>query len=207
MNTDLGALLAVLAASGNAMQEAFEPPRFLAEFSAHVQRLLPHDRVMIAYREEGGRLSIYAEHAIRGALAHEGRYTIAFDPAGWYTPAALILESVLAGGAMFVTDMQTDPRFAQVGPDLPKARQIGLRSRLAVPLASRGQIIGAFLASSVSPNTYAEPHLAAARQLWTVSGNLPPERSGTAPPVARTRLREGLHSRPPMELPARVLAG
>jgi hypothetical protein len=26
-------------------------------------------------------------------------------------------------------------------------------------------------------------------------------------PVARTRLREGFHSRPPMELPAHVLAG
>jgi Nif-specific regulatory protein len=165
MNTDPGALLAVLAAIGHAMQEAFEPPRFLVEFSTHVQRLLPHDRLMIAYREEGGRLSIFAEHAIRGALAHEGRYTIAFDPAGWYTPAALVLESVLAGEAMFATDIQTDPRFAQVGSDLPKARQIGLRSRVAVPLASRGQIIGAFLTGSFRPDTYAEPHLATARQV------------------------------------------
>ena len=165
MNTDSGALLAVLAAIGHAMQEAFEPPRFLVEFSTHLQQLLPHDCLMIAYREEGERLSIFAEHAIRGALAHEGRYTIAFDPAGRYAPAALVLESVLAGEAMFVTDMQTDPRFAHVGPDLPKARQIGLRARVAVPLASRGQIIGAFLAGSFSPNTFAEPHLATARQV------------------------------------------
>ncbi|HEX7551127.1 MAG TPA: sigma 54-interacting transcriptional regulator, partial [Candidatus Methylomirabilis sp.] len=165
MNTDPGALLAVLAAIGHAMQEAFEPHRFLVEFSTHLQRLLPHDRLMIAYREEGGRLSIFAEHAIRGALAHEGRYTIAFDPAGRYTPAALVLESVLAGEAMFVTDIQTDPRFAHGGPDLPKALQIGLRSRVAVPLASRGQIIGAFLTGCFTPNTYAEPHLATARQV------------------------------------------
>jgi transcriptional regulator with GAF, ATPase, and Fis domain len=165
MNTDPGALLAVLAAIGHAMQEAFEPPRFLVEFSTHLQRLLPHDRVLIAYREEGGRLSIFAEHAIRGALARQGRYTIDFDPAGWYTPAALVLESVLAGEAMFVTDIQTDPRFAHVGPDLPKARQIGLRSRVAVPLASRGRVIGALLTGSFTPNTYAEPHLATARQV------------------------------------------
>ena len=165
MNSDPSALLAVLAAIGHAMQSALEPPRFLVEFSTHLQQLLPHDRVLIAYREEGGRLSIFAEHGVRGALVHEGRYTIAFDPAGWYTPAALVLESVLAGEAMLVTDMQTDPRFAPVGPDLPKARQIGLRSRIAVPLASRGQIIGAFLAGSLSPNTFAEPHLATARQV------------------------------------------
>jgi transcriptional regulator with GAF, ATPase, and Fis domain len=165
MNTDPGDLLAVLAAIGHAMQEAFEPHRFLAEFSTHVQRLLPHDRLMIAYREEGGHLSIFAEHAIRGGLVHEGRYTIAFDPAGRYTPAALVLDSVLAGEAMFVTDIQTDPRFTQERPDLPKARQIGLRSRVAVPLTSRGQIIGAFLTGSFSPNTYAEPHLATARQV------------------------------------------
>ena len=165
MSTDPGALLAVLVAIGHAMQEDFEPPRFLGEFSAHVQRLLPHDRVMIAYREEGGRLSIFAEHAIQGALVHEGRYTIAFDPAGRYTPAALVLDSVLAGEATLVTDVQTDPRFAHLGPDLPKALQIGMRSRVAVPLTSRGRIIGAFTAGSFSPNTYTETHLAAARQV------------------------------------------
>jgi transcriptional regulator with GAF, ATPase, and Fis domain len=165
MNIDPTALLAVLAAIGHAMQEAFDPHRFLVEFSTHLQQLLPHDRLMIAYREEGGRLSIFAEHALRGALAHEGRYTIAFDPSGRYAPAALVLEPVLAGEAMFVTDIRTDPRFAQVGPDLPKARQIGLRSRVAVPLASRGQIIGAFLTGSFTPNTYAERHLATARQV------------------------------------------
>ena len=165
MKTDPGALLAVLAAIGHAMQEAFEPHRFLVEFSTHLQPLLPHDRLMIAYREEGGRLSIFAEHAIRGALAHQGRYTIAFDPAGRYTPAALVLESVLAGEAMFVTDLQTDPRFAPGGPDPLKARQIGLRSRVAVPLASRGQVIGAFLTGSFTPNTFAERHLATARQV------------------------------------------
>jgi transcriptional regulator with GAF, ATPase, and Fis domain len=155
----------VLEAIGHAMQDAFEPHRFLTEFSAHLQHLLPHDRLMIAYREEGGRLSIFAEHTIHGPALHEGRYTIDFDPAGRYTPAALALDSVLAGEAMFVTDIQTDPRFAQVGPDPPRARQIGLRSRVAVPLSSRGQVIGALLIGSLTPNTFAEPHLATARQV------------------------------------------
>jgi len=165
MNTDPAALLAVLTAIGHAMQEAFDPHRFLAEFSTHVQRLIPHDRVLIVYREEGGRLSIFSEHAIRGRLAHEGRYTIAFDPAGRYTPAALVLESVLAGEAMFATDMETDPRFVAARLDLPAAARTGARSRVAVPLISRGQIIGAFLAGSFQPSSYGEAHLATARQV------------------------------------------
>ena len=76
-------------------------------------------------------------------------------------PGSELFQEEHAGGP---TDIQTDPRFAQVGPDLPKARQIGLRSRVAVPLASRGQIIGAFLTGSFRPDTYAEPHPATARE-------------------------------------------
>src|SRR3970040_1243815 len=115
-------LLAPLTAIGRAMQEAFDPQRFLADFSTHVQRLLPHDRLLIAYREEGGSLSVFAEHNIRGPAVHEGRYTIAFDAGGRYTPAELALGPVLAGEAMLVRDFQDDPRFAQSGPHPPKQR-------------------------------------------------------------------------------------
>ena len=108
-------LLAAVTAIGRAVQETFDPGRFLAEFSAQVQRLLPHDRLIIAYLEEGGSLSIFAEHALRGPLLHEGRYTIAFDPGGRYTPAELTLEPVLAGEAMWVRDFQNDPRVRPVG--------------------------------------------------------------------------------------------
>ncbi|MBI2457308.1 MAG: sigma 54-interacting transcriptional regulator, partial [candidate division NC10 bacterium] len=158
-------LLAPLAAIGRAMQEAFDPQRFLADFSTHVQRLLPHDRLLIAYREEGESLSIFAEHCIQGPALHAARYTIAFDPGGRYTPAELILDSVLAGEAVLVRDFQTDPRFAQPGPVLPKAVKIGLRSRVAVPLHSGGRIIGVLLAGSFTPDTYTDAHVAAARQV------------------------------------------
>jgi hypothetical protein len=63
-------LLASLTAIGRAMQGDFDPQRFLAEFSAHLQRLLPHDRLLIAYCEEGGSLSVFAEHNIRGPAVH-----------------------------------------------------------------------------------------------------------------------------------------
>ena len=158
-------LLAPLTAIGRAMQEAFDPQRFLADFSTHVQRLLPHDRLLIAYREEGGSLSVFAEHNIRGPAVHEGRYTIAFDAGGRYTPAELALGPVLAGEAMLVRDFQDDPRFAQSGPDLPKPLKIGIRSRVEVPLHSSGRIIGVLLAGSFAPGTYTDAHLAAAGQV------------------------------------------
>ncbi len=158
-------LLAPLSAIGRAMQEAFDPRRFLAEFSAQVQRLLPHDRLMIGYLEEGGSLSIFAEHALQGPLLHEGRYTIAFDPGGRYTPAELALGPVVAGETVWVRDFQDDPRFDQSNPNLQKALKIGLRSRVAVPLRSGGRIIGVLGAGSFTPHRYTEVHVAAACQV------------------------------------------
>ena len=77
----LAGLVCSLGAIGHALQEAFDPQRFLKEFSAHVQRLLPHDRLMIAYLEDEGRtFTVFAEYAAVGPLLHEGHYTIAFGP-------------------------------------------------------------------------------------------------------------------------------
>jgi len=165
MSDDLGDLLAPLAAIGRAMQEAFDPRRFLAEFSAHLQRVLPHDRLLMAYLEEGGRLSVFAEHAIRGPAPHGGRYTLDFDPSGRHVPAELLLGPVLAGEAVLVRDFETDPRFTEPGVDPPSALRIGVRSRLTVPLTSRGEVIGALLIGSYTPETYAEPHVARAREV------------------------------------------
>jgi transcriptional regulator with GAF, ATPase, and Fis domain len=170
MRNDLTDLLAAVTAIGRAVQGTFDPERFLAEFSAQMQRLLPHDRLIIGYLEEGGSLSIFAEHALRGPLLHEGRYTIAFDPGGRYTPAELILEPVLAGEAMWVRDFQNDPRVAQPGAGLLKVLKIGVRSRIAVPLHSGGRIIGALLAGSFTPDAYTEAHVAAARQVADLIG-------------------------------------
>jgi len=157
-------LLPALTALGRAMQEAFDPQRFLSEFSALVQPLLPHDRLVIAYIEEGGSLSVFAEHTLRGPALHEGRYTIAFDPGGRYTPTELALVPVLAGEAMWVRDFQNDPRFPH-GPDRPELLKTGLRSRAAVPLQSGGRIIGALLAGSLTPGTYTDASLAVAKQV------------------------------------------
>src|SRR5512137_2634637 len=91
------ALFAPLAAIGRAMQEVFDPHRFLAEFSRQLQRVLPHDRVLVAYLEEGGHLSVLAEHAVRGPELDGGRYTLDFEPSGRHAPAEVLLGQVLAG--------------------------------------------------------------------------------------------------------------
>jgi len=165
MDVGLADLLASLTAIGRSLQEAFDPQRFLAEFSGPVQRLVPHDRLMIAHLEEGGTLSVFAEHARRGSLLHAGHYTTDFDPGGHYSPDEQVLRPVLAGEPMLVHDIQVDPRFAQVGGEPPKVLQGGLRSRLAVPLINGGRIIGALSATSYVPGIYTEDHIKAVRQV------------------------------------------
>jgi transcriptional regulator with GAF, ATPase, and Fis domain len=159
MTVELGDLLASLTAIGHSLQEAFDPQRFLAEFSQPVQRLVPHDRLMISHLEESGRLSVFAEYARRGPLVHAGHYTIDFDPAGHYDPAEQLLSTVLAGEPMRVDDIQADLRFTQAGGAMAKVRQIGLRSRLAVPWRNRGRVMGTLSATSYQPSLYTRDHL------------------------------------------------
>jgi hypothetical protein len=55
MNDGLADLLACVAAFGRSLDKISEPARFLAEFSAHTQRLVPHDYMLIALREDDGQ--------------------------------------------------------------------------------------------------------------------------------------------------------
>jgi two-component system response regulator HydG len=165
MDIGLADLVASLTAIGHSLQEVFDPQRFLAEFSAPVARVVPHDRLMIAHVEEGGRLSVFAEYARRGPLVHAGHYTIDFDPAGHYSPEEQVLSTVLAGEPMLVHDIQADLRFAPSGGEPSRVREVGLRSRLAVPMRSGGRIIGTFSATSYAPGLYREDHLAALCQI------------------------------------------
>src|SRR5260370_8423184 len=55
MESPLADLLACVAAFGRSLQEKFDPQRFLADFSAHAQRLAPHDRVIIPYPSTSAR--------------------------------------------------------------------------------------------------------------------------------------------------------
>ena len=107
----LAGLLCSLGAIGRALQEKFDPQGFLKEFSAHVQRVIPHDRLMIAYLEDEGRtFTVFAEYAAVGPLLHEGHYTVSFDPGGRYTPSDWDLWPVFAGEAALVREDRKSTR-------------------------------------------------------------------------------------------------
>jgi len=62
-------LLACVAAFGRSHDESFDRVRFLAEFSARTQRLVPHDHMLIARPEDDGHTcSVFAEYAVPGSV-------------------------------------------------------------------------------------------------------------------------------------------
>ncbi len=92
------------------MEEEFDPRRFLEKFSARLQGLIPHDRLVIDYLDENGRtFTVFAEHAPPGLRLHEEHYTTAFDPQGRYVVADWAIRRVFAGEAVLVHDLATDP--------------------------------------------------------------------------------------------------
>jgi len=169
MDPGLGDLLASLAALGRSLQERFDPQHFLAEFSAHVQALVPHDRLLIAYLEEGGdSFTVFAEHAVRGPLLHEGRYTVDFDPGGRYALDDFLLGSVFAGEPLLVHDAQ-EQIAALAAADRPPLRA-GIRARVGVPLYSGPRVIGVFAAASLTAGVYTHEHAAAGRRIGDLIG-------------------------------------
>ncbi len=166
MDAGLADLLACVAAFGRSLQAKFEPQRFLAEFSSRAQRLVPHDRMMIACVEDEGRtFTVFAEDPGQGPPIHEGRYTTDFDPGGRYTPDQLGFATILAGECQLVEDLQTDPRFADATPDTLRPLKAGVRARITVPLYAGGRVIGAFVVASFTPGAYTDGHVATFRQI------------------------------------------
>ena len=167
----LADLLCSLAAIGRSMQEEFDPKRFLEQFSACVERLIPHDRLVVFHLGDDGRtFTVFAEHAPRGPVLHEGHYTTAFDPESRYVVAEWTIRPVFSGEAMLVGDLQTDPRFAHLNSSERKVQEAGLRSLLRIPFYSGGQVIGALAATSLTANTYTPTHLTAAQQVADLIG-------------------------------------
>jgi hypothetical protein len=74
-------LVACLAAIGRSMDDAFDPRKFLGEFSTRLQRLIRHDRLVIAYLDDDRRtFTVFAEHAAKGPVLHAEHYTTGFRP-------------------------------------------------------------------------------------------------------------------------------
>ena len=164
-------LLGCVAAFAQSLRGTFDPQHFLAELSASAQRLVPHDRMLIAYVDDRvTSYTVFAEHPGTGPPLHEGRYTTDFDPAGRYALDEWDLDGVFRGAALLVGDMQTDPRWS--GKPGARARLLAarIRARAVVPLHAGGRIVGAFAVGSATPQCYGEDHLAACRQIAGVIG-------------------------------------
>ncbi len=167
----LAHLLLSLVAIGRSMQEEFDPQRFLDEFSAQIQDVIPHDRLVIDYLEEDGQtFTVFAEHAPPDLVLHEEHYTTTFAPQARYVVAQWVLRHVFAGEAMLVRDLPADPRFTGVNPFERKLQEAGIRSGVLVPMESGGRVIGALVATSLTPHAYTQTHLAAARQVSSLIG-------------------------------------
>ncbi len=167
----LSDLLASLAAIGRSMQGEFNPQRFLGEFSARLQPLIPHDRLAIAYLENDERtFTILAEHAPGGPWLHEGHYTTTFEPGARYVVDEWVIRSVFAGEPLLVEDWTRDPRLLTASAVERRLVEAGFRSSLVVPLRSGVRRVGMVAASSATPHAYADRHLLAAQQVADLLG-------------------------------------
>src|SRR5262245_7657815 len=168
----LADLIASLAAIGRSMEEKLDPRRFLDEFSRQIQRLIPHDRIVIDYLDDDGRtFTVFAEHAVGTApLLHEQHYTTTFDPGGRYVVAEWGIAAVFAGASMRVDDFTADPRFARPNAHERKVAEAGLRSALLVPLHAGGRVGGALVFTSRAISAYTEAHATAAGQIADMIG-------------------------------------
>ena len=162
-------VLVPLAAIGRAMQEDFDPKRFLGEFSESIREIVPHDRLVIDHLDEGGQtFTVFAEHAPPDLVLHDEHYTTTFRPQARYIVDEWVLRFVFAGDALLIHDFSTDPRVSNSNPFHRKMNERGIRSGLLVPLESGGRVVGALVATRLAAHAYTETHLAALRQIGSV---------------------------------------
>jgi Nif-specific regulatory protein len=168
----LAGLVDCVAAFGRSLHESFDPTRSLAEFSACVQRLVPHDSIAIVRREDDGQMwSIFAEHPVRGALLHPGSHSTTAFARGDRLPAeALALMPVLEGAVQVIDDLTTDRRVAERPAFREMVAESGLRARLAVPVHAAGRIIGVLIVVSGTAGAYAETHATVCRRIADLIG-------------------------------------
>jgi Nif-specific regulatory protein len=166
----LSDLLACVAAFGNSLHESFDPARFLAEFSGRTQRLVPHDYMLIALREDDGQTySLFAEYAVRGSLRGDhSRYTTAFERGR--PPECVELAPVFGGETQLIADMATDDQFGEAAACQEGLGETRLRARLAVPLFGSGHVSGALVVMSASAGIYTETHASSCREVAGLIG-------------------------------------
>ncbi len=158
--------LAAVAAIGRSMHEPFDPERFLDAFSAALQPLVPHDRLVIDLLDESGRtFTVFAECATDALRLHQDYYTTTFAPEARYLVSEWVIATVFAGASLHVDNFSIDPRFRAPNPFESRLIAAGIRSGVFVPLDSGGRTIGALAVTSLTPSRYTEEHLKNLRDL------------------------------------------
>src|SRR5262245_20956125 len=164
-------LLACVAASRWCLEGAFDPHRFLDEFSARAQALVPHEGMLIACVEDADTFSIFARHVEgAGVPLDYGNYTIALEPAGRLPRVTAGIGPVLDGEEQRINDVQT---YAQRGdPAVLRAwcEATGFGARVGVPLYPGGRVVGAFFAASVAPGRFTDAHVRVCRLIADLIG-------------------------------------
>jgi transcriptional regulator with GAF, ATPase, and Fis domain len=164
--TEVSDLLECVAVFAGSLADEFDPTRFLSEFSARAQRLVPHDHLALLLRKADGRCSLFAEYAVRGVpLCHGADYTTAFERGPGVPDETFALGPVFAGHTQVVADVVADARFADVPALRARIVEAGSRALLAVPLFAGGRVGGAFVAMSGTAGVYTDAHVATCRRL------------------------------------------
>jgi hypothetical protein len=139
---------------------------FRGEFSAEPQRLIPHDRLIIACLTDDRRsFTVFAEHAANGPVLHASHYTTSFSPEGRYALGQGALAAMFGGGVLRLDELRDDYGHAAEGSVEHLVRDAGFRSALLLLLYRGGQVIGGLVASSLTPGTCSAAHAATGRQV------------------------------------------
>jgi transcriptional regulator with GAF, ATPase, and Fis domain len=133
-------------AIARALHAEFQPRTFIDDFSSALQRLIPHDRLGIAYLGDNRRtFSVFATHGAPAFLPETDRYTTDLQRAQRFPVADSPLAAVFDGNVLCASDLLTDPRFVHHREELQTAK---LRSLIVVPLLLGSRVIGALTAIS-----------------------------------------------------------
>jgi transcriptional regulator with GAF, ATPase, and Fis domain len=168
----LAALLQALAALGRTDPGQIDPHRVLDEVSGWLQGPVPHDRLVVALLDEGGRtFRIFGEHAAGGLTLHTAHYTTDLDPRARYVVADWgAVRDGFTGRSMLIDDFRADPRFDRKGPFEQEIHDAGLRSAVLVPLRSGDCVIGQLVATSRQVGLFGETHLAMSEKVAELLG-------------------------------------
>jgi transcriptional regulator with GAF, ATPase, and Fis domain len=170
--TGLADLLACVAAFARSLEGTFDPQRFLVEFSARTQALVPHDGMLVAWLEDEGRsFSAFARHVVgAGPRIEYSNYTIAFDPSGRFPRTAGGYGALFEGQSQVIADVEAEPSVGDAEARKAWARATGFRGRLGVPLFAGGRVVGALMMGSIAPGRFTESHVGVARQIADLIG-------------------------------------